>query len=150
MHFDSMNELLGYAMQREEEASFLYRQAAGIARNAESKDMFLKLAEIEDGYRQLLSQFRDDGSLPNTPVVLPDNRLCETLPDQPLEPDMALPEILMYAIKKEQKAFTLYSEAAHSCNEPHIRKALLVIAEEERRRRLELEAFFEKEVISEI
>jgi len=142
MTITTIGEIISFAVKQEELASALYRQAMEQAPDSKSRNLLSELAEEELEHSHLFAMIQEDGS--GLPVfsTLPDTMVSEFLMDIPLHEGMTFAEVMIYAIKKEEKSSHLYRELASKTVNPQLATLLknLAIIEQTHKARLE-EAF---------
>lgn len=143
----TLEEIYSFMMQRETKGCVLYRIAADAAAEKEAKALLEKLAQRGDAYLEKLHGSRPIAVFTNRPCKLPDRSFFSTLEEAPRGTGVLPPEILMFALCKENEDYRVCKEAAQRSRVASNKKLWLALAEEERRQRLELESFYEKEVI---
>ncbi|UFS70768.1 hypothetical protein LPW11_00930 [Geomonas sp. RF6] len=150
MELSTVEEIFDLMMQREEKGATLYRLAAETVSDREARGLLEKLAQRCDAYRERLSQSKARGAFESRRSTLPDRNFAGTIEAVPVGPEARLVEVMMFAISKERADYLLCEEGARRAPNAAAKKLWLSLAEEERTQRLELEAYYEKEVISKI
>jgi len=148
--FKNKAEIYAFMVEREVKSCGLYRYLAQSVAGRQAKTLLERLAQKEEQYRQKLEESKKSGVFTNKRCNLPDNSFFKTIYETPASPGQTLPQILMFAIKTKHDDYLACNDAASHCQEGELRKLWLALAEEERINRLELESFYEKEVISKI
>ena len=148
--YSSTDEVYAVVAEREVKAAVLYRFAAQSAQG-EAKTLLERLYQRGETFLAKLEEGRKNGGIKSEKTSLPDYGYFKTLPPTSTtdNPGRRVPEILMFAIKTKHDDYRLCSEAAEK-SAPPVRDLWLTLAEEHRRHRLELEAYYQKEVIDRI
>ena len=137
----TFDQLIDYAIKSEEEAENFYRQAADKVEKPHSKKMLLELAEQEKTHKEKLLKLKL-GKIDISQQEKSTNlHIAEYLPELKFSPDMEPQEILIMAMKREQKAYEFYSRLAESLDEGNLKKIVKFLANEE----LKHKSIFEKE-----
>ncbi len=143
------DDILAFAIEREEEAAELYallrERAAGQALKNLAEE--LRLEEVE--HKRILLELKTSGRMPQTPSPVPDLGVSDYTVDEPLRPDMAVPEMLLFAAKKEQRAAALYEELAGRATSGSERRTFEFLAAQEKTHKLRLESEYEAHVLTE-
>lgn len=146
----SIDEVYAFMMEREVKSCALYRFVAKSVQDEESKVLLERLAQRAEEYLQKLEASKKRGHFENRACSLTDSAFYTTILQTGSGPGHRVPEILMFAIRNRHDSFLKYRESAQQCQDAGQRKLWLALAEEERRHRLELESYYEKEVIYKI
>lgn len=146
----SMNDVFAFAMEREVKACNLYRFAASGVSDPGAKELLDRLVQRCETYLEKLESSRRQGIFHPKPCSLPDRAFHETIVVSDASPGHSVAEILMFAIKAKQDGYQLFRKAVGECADPEQKRLWLALAEEERTQRLELESYYEKEVIGRI
>ena len=141
MEFHGVEDVLDFAIGKEQEAHDLYARVADMVRRPGLRQTFLELAEMELGHRRRLEGIKASG-LGGFPDDTVENlKISDVLVDVEPEPDMTYQEALLFAMKAEQRAHDLYIGLAGVGHGPGLKETFKVLAKEELRHKL----FFETE-----
>lgn len=131
MQLDSVEEILDFAIEREQEAHDLYVRVAGMVSRAGLRQTFLDLAEMEMGHRRRLEGIRS-GRLPGfVPEKVEDLKISNVLVSVEPVSGMTYQEALIFAMKAEQRAHDLYVGLAVATADPVLRGIFRGLAQEE-------------------
>lgn len=147
--FVTLEEIIAFAVKREETAYRLYQQAAEKSTSIASRKMFQEMAAEEAGHKEVFSRIEVAESAGRASARIPDSKIAEYITDVPLRPDMSYDEIIRYAMKTEENAWRLYLAAAEVAEDPKLKKTLEAFAEVERGHKKRLEEMFEERVLTE-
>jgi rubrerythrin len=147
--FESMSDIIAFAIGREIEAAEGYGRMAGMATMPGLRDLLLELKGEEENHRRLLENLTFARVEEGAAAPVADMGLSDALADVPPAPDMTLQELLIFAARKEKKAEDLYRGLARSSQVAEHRKIFEYIADQERTHKLKLETEYEKHVLSE-
>ena len=150
MDFVSLEDIVRFAVQREETAYQLYKDAAAKSTSIATRKMFEEMAAEEAGHKTVFSKIDLAVAMQKASSKVPDMKLSDYLVDVPLRPDMPYDEILRYAIKTEESAFQLYTVAAEMTDDPQLKKTLLVFADVEKGHKKKLEEIYDERVLTEM
>ncbi len=150
MNFVTLEEIISFAVEREETAYRLYKRAAELSTNIASRKMFEEMAAEEAGHKTVFSKIDLAEAMQKASSKIPDMKLSDYLVDVPFRPDMSYDEILRFAIKAEESAFQLYTAAAEMTDDPQLRKTLLVFADVEKGHKKKLEDIYDERVLTEM
>lgn len=150
MDLNSLDEILEFALEREDAAYRLYLNAAKKTANPSARKIFEELAEQEAGHKRLILKLDKEKIAGYTFVNVPDLGISEYLVDLPYDESMTYQEILVFAMKNEEKACRFYQEAVKMTDDPELRKLLDMLANEERKHKFRLESLYEEKVLTEM
>lgn len=150
MGFTTFEEIIKFAIKREETAYRLYKAAAERAQSIAARKMFEEMAAEEAGHKHSFEKI--DPAQAESYLFTPhaDMKLAEYMADIPFREDMTYPEILHYAMKTEESAYKLYAGAAELTGDPKLKKMLLVLADVEKGHKLRLEGLYDEKVLTEM
>lgn len=147
MQLDSINEVLEFAIGKEEAAAQMYRGLAEKVRRPGMRETFLEFAREEEGHKARLTRVKA-GDMPAVSVErVRDLKLADYLVDAQVSPNMTYPEALLFAMKAEKAAFRLYSDLAASATDPRIAEIFRSLAQEEAKHKLRFELEYEDQVL---
>ena len=147
MGFDNIDEILDYAISREEEAAALYTDLAELADRPGMREAFLEFAEEEEGHRRHLESIKA-GELPALTVRQVQNLgIAEHLIEREPATAMTYAEGLIVAIKAEQAAQELYVGLAEATDDPNLAAVFTALAGEEAKHKHRFELEYDKLVL---
>ncbi len=149
MSFLSLQEVVDYAVEREEDAYQLYTRAAELTVSPAARKMFEELAAEEAAHRDVFVRVDPDKLDELKVCKLPEATIGQYLKEVPFHPQMSYQEILTYALKTEESAYQLYKAAAGMTEDTKLQKTLLAFAEVELGHRRKIEALYDEHVLTE-
>ena len=149
MEFVSLEEIIKFAVQREEIAYQLYTDAAAKSTSISTRKMFEEIAAEEASHKDVFSKIDVALLHQESARKQPHLNLSEYLADIELRPDMTYPEILRFAIKAEESAWKLYEAAALMTEDPKMKRTLQVFAEVEKGHKKRIEQVYDEHVLTE-
>jgi rubrerythrin len=147
---NSIDEILEFALEREDASYRLYVNAAKRSSNASARKIFEDLAEQEAGHKRLILNLDKEKIAAYRFVNVPDLGISEYLVEAPYNDSMSYQEILVYAMKNEERACRFYLEAERMTDDPELKQLLLMLANEERKHKFRLESLYEEKVLTEM
>ena len=145
MGFDSVDEILEFAIQQEEKAVEFYTQLAGKMQYKHMKDALLGFAEEEERHKARLLQVREGKQMLGAEQRVLDLKIGDHLEDVELSDELDYQQALVVAMKAEKAAFRLYSDLASVTDDPALKTTLLGLAEEEAKHKLRFEIEYDDE-----
>ena len=143
--FRTIDDILRYAVGREEDAAALYTQLADRCTKPIMRLTFLEFAAEERAHRAILEDLLASGR-----PLLPSEEPVESLgiapyvPDVKASTDMELREAFQLAMTEEKKAFLIYWKLAEAArNRPVLHQTFLGLAQQEARHKLHFEVEYE-------
>lgn len=149
MEFVTLEDVVKFAVQREDEAVQLYSEAARLSTDVASRKMFEDFVAEETGHKKVFSNIDLTKSEQLRCQKMPDMGIGKYLVSIPLRPNMSYPEILQFAIKAEDSAYNLYSAAAAATDDPHVKKTLQAFADVELGHKKRIEDIYDRHVLTE-
>ena len=145
--WQTVDEILAFAIKNEEDAASFYRRLAEMVDERGMKKTFLGFAKEEEQHKKLLLRFRELDDLEPSPGKVADLKIADYLVDVGEEEKLGYPESLVMAMKKEAAAARLYNDMAAVVDDPKLRNALLVLAEEEAKHKLRFETEYDENIL---
>jgi rubrerythrin len=147
--FNSVNDILDFAMGQEQGAVDFYTQIAGYARNAEMKKIFLEFAQEEVGHKARLQKIKEEQIFTISAEKIADLKISDYTDNVIASPDMKYDEALILAMKREKAAFRLYSNLAASSGDANMKNLFMSLAQEESKHKLRFELEYDDYVLRE-
>lgn len=145
MGFDTFEEIIRYAIEREKEAVDFYEEASRLEPYAWAKETFEGFAKEEQKHAALLEEF-----LKGEKVVsdykfewITDIKRSDYLVDMTYEKGMSYPDALRLAMKREEKALAFYNDLQKNADGEELIKVFKMLAQEEAKHKLALETLFD-------
>jgi rubrerythrin len=149
MEFVTLEEVIKFAVEREDTAYKLYKRAAELSTNIASKKMFEELAQEEATHKDVFSKIDEDKAESHKLCTLPESSIAKYLVEIPFRPDMSYSTIIANALKTEENAYQLYKAAAGITEDPKLQKLLMNFADVELGHRRRLETIYDERVLTE-
>jgi rubrerythrin len=150
MNFVTLEEVISFAVQREDTAYRLYQRAAELSTSIASRKMFAEMAAEEAGHKDVFGRIDLEKAEHHRTTRIPDMKISQYLVDVPFRADMTYQEILTFAMKAEESAFRLYEAAAEATEDPKLKKVLQVFADVERGHKARIEQLYDEHVLTEM
>lgn len=139
MNFQTVNELLDFAIGKELASAAFYNGLAAKMDRPWMKEAFEDFAREELGHKTKLLQIREGQVLEPSREKILDLKIADyTVAGEP-SADMSYGDALVLAMKMEKAAFRLYTDMAYRTTDPALRQALMALAQEEAKHKLRFE-----------
>jgi rubrerythrin len=146
--FSSVDEILDYAISREDMAAKFYRSLANRVQRPGMKDVCEAFARDEDGHKSSLLQVKAGKSMQPTAEHVIDLKISDYLADAEDSDEMDYQQALVVAMKREKASFKLYTDLAAVTADPTVRDTLLRLAQEEAKHKLRFELEYDQVVLT--
>jgi len=145
--WNSVDDVLRYAINQEEEAADLYRQLAAQTKKPGMRQLYEGFAREEEGHKVKLMTIEAEGLLQPASEQTVDMKMTDYLVE-PVAGDSELgyQDALILAMKREKAAFRLYSDLAEKTTAPEVKATLLSLAQEEAKHKLRFEIEYDDAV----
>ncbi|MBG0778515.1 MAG: ferritin family protein [Desulfotignum balticum] len=145
MNFGSIDEILTFAIDKENEAVAFYRSQVEKATKASLKEVFQSFAKEEEKHAALLSDISGNKEKIESYEFkkIPDLKISDYMVEKDYEEGMPMPEILKVAMKREEKAAKLYQTLADQTDNADAKKLFLMLVQEESKHKLGLETMYD-------
>jgi rubrerythrin len=147
--FDSVVDIIAFAVRREIEAAEGYARIAGRATTPGLRELADDLRRQEEAHRRLLEGLTAETLRELGTSYVPDLHVVDALADEKPSGDMSVQDMLIFAAKKEARAVALYESLARLAGASGNERVFLFLAGQEREHKLKIEAEYEKQVLQE-
>ena len=150
MSGNSFEELIDYAIEREQEAAEFYAKLAGEVKELHVRETLLDFAEQERAHEARLKAVKAQGT-PRAPSgrSTPDLRISDYLVQVQPTPDLTFQGALIIAMNREKAAFRLYQDLAAQCQDEELRAMFLFLAQQEASHKLSCELQYDELILRE-
>jgi rubrerythrin len=148
--FDSVDKVLDFAIQKEQEAADLYNMLAGRVDQQHMKQIFTQFSREEMGHKAKIENIKK-GKIDFIPVTkkIMDLKIGDSLVDVPIDDDLDYQKALIIAMKAEKAAFKLYTDLAAMSENAEIEQIFLGLAQEEAKHKLRFEIEYDDHILTE-
>lgn len=147
MKFSGFDEVIQFAIQREEEAAKAYGDMMERAGDEAAWKLLLDLQEDEKNHKRVLqglTKFKVESSAFKD---VKDLKISDYLVEEPLGDDMNFQDLLIFAAKKEKRAVELYKDLAKKAGSKEQEALFEFLAKQEKSHKLRLELEYERHVL---
>ena len=147
MGFSTFNDVIVFAIRREEEAAKAYGEMLAMAKEESARKLLLDLQEEEKNHKRVLQGLTEAKTAAASGKDVRDLKISDYLVDEPLEPAMNFQDLLIFAAKKEKKAVELYRDLAKEAKTKEQKRLFEYLEKQEKAHKLRLELEYEKRVL---
>lgn len=147
--FNSVDDILEFAIDQEQRAIDFYSELAKSARSQEMKEVFLEFAGEEMKHKQRLTKIREEGVFTMPKEHVQDLKIGDYVVTAEPRPDMSYEEALVIAMKREKSAFKLYTNLAQRAPNEDLKNVFQSLAIEESKHKLRFELEYDEHVLRE-
>ena len=137
--WNSIDEVLDFAIGEEEGAVQFYTELATQATNQSMRAAFEDFVREEEGHKQKLLGVKAGKTLHPAEKAVQDLKIADYVVDIEPNPNMTYLDAIILAMKKEKAAFRLYSDLAGAADDAAVKSLLLGLASEEAKHKLRFE-----------
>ena len=143
MQFQSFEEIMSYALDKEKEAAAFYEEASKQEKFSGAKETFQSFAKEEKKHQHMLENFSEENIEYYKIEKIPDLKRSDYLVDMEYEPGMGYSDILRLAMKREEKAVKFYTDYSEKAEKKEHEKLFQILAQEESKHKLKLETMLD-------
>jgi len=147
MGMTTFNDVIVFAIRREEEAAKTYGEMMAMAKEESARKLLLDLQEEEKNHKRVLQGLTEARTTLASSKDVRDLKISDYLVDEPLEPAMNFQDLLIFAAKKEKKAVELYKDLAKEAETKELKRLFEYLEKQEKAHKLRLELEYEKRVL---
>lgn len=141
-----VKEIIKQAAQQEDKAYRFYMDALKFVKDAAAQLWLKELAGEEIKHRDLLQNFDTSKVKKFKPEKIQDLHISEYLVDKDISEVKDFQDVLIVAMKKEQKSYNFYVGMAKSTDNPEMKNLCKILAQEELKHKHKLELYYDDNV----
>jgi rubrerythrin len=143
MNFQSFEEIMDYAIDKEKEAAMFYEEASMQENYSGAKEVFESFSKEERKHQVMLENFSKENVEHYRIEKIPDLKRSDYLIDLDYKPGMPYADILRLAMKREEKSLRFYTDFGEKAANKDHKKLFQVLAQEESKHKLKLETMYD-------
>jgi rubrerythrin len=147
--FDSINDILDFAIDQEQEAVDFYRELAAHAKTKDMQAVFEEFAHEEIKHKTRLMDIKEKGLYQMEKAKISDLKIGDYLVNVKPSPGMSYSDALVLAMKKEKAAFKLYMNLSERAHNEEMKNIFLSLAQEESKHKLRFELEYDEFILRE-
>ncbi len=149
MNFNTVDDLLDFAISEEEKASKFYTSLAEKMDRPWMKKIFIEFSREELGHKAVLIGIKKGGDLQPLQEQILDLKILEGLHSEEIPADnIDYQQALIIAMKAEKEAYILYTSLADVAQDEKARSVLFRLAQEEAKHKLRFEMEYDDMVLT--
>ena len=149
MEFKTVDEILDFAIKKEEQAHDMYNDLSERVDKSWVKELLKDFAQEELGHKKKLLDIKNGKYLEPSKEKILDLKIAEYVRDVKPDKSIDYQEALMIAMKEEKAAFRLYTDLAESIDDEKLKNTFLTLAQEEAKHKLRFELEYDEHVLTE-
>jgi rubrerythrin len=146
--FGTADEILQYAIEKEEEAARFYASLARQTTRAGMDSVFRQFAQEEERHKAKLLSVKQGQALTTKLRHIADLKIADTLADIAPGSELGYREALILAMKREKSSFKLYSDLAARAGTAELQQLFAELAQEEAKHKLRFELEYDEFVLT--
>lgn len=147
--FNSVDEILDYAIQMEQNAVDLYTRLAEKTTNETTRKVFLGFAGEEKGHKAKIEAVKAGKRFLGQAAPVQDLKIADYTNNIVLGDAPTYEEALLFAMKQEKQAFRMYTDLADRAPSEELKNLFLTLAQEEAKHKLRFEVEYDEHVLTE-
>jgi len=148
-NFETINAIFDFAIESEIEAHKFYTGLAAKASNPEMEKVFIGFAAEEQTHKEILENARKGRKISLNAEKIPDLKIADfTVAVKPTQ-NMTYKDALVLAMKKEKKAFQLYTCLSNLMHNKEDSALFASLAQQEAKHKLRFELEYDEVVLKE-
>ncbi len=150
MVFNSFEEVITFAINREIEAADFYNKLQSLVKHESSIKLLKELESMEIAHADVLKKIKkEEVESEYVSPKIQNLKISDSMEDIGPQSEMNYQEILILSIKAEQYANELYLQLADESDDKTTKNLFLRLADEEAKHKLELEKIYDDEFMVE-
>ena len=150
MEFLVLQDIVDYAIEKEQEAVNFYNDLAGDAKKKALAEELHKMALMEQGHKERLEKMDAEEAAKKMARPVQDLKIADYLIDIEPGPNMNWQDIIQLAMKRELAAKNLYTDLAKLVSEPAAKQMFENLAADENAHKLYFEKIWDDEIMKEM
>jgi rubrerythrin len=145
---NTVDEILNFAIDQEQQAADFYANVAQRAETAEMKKMLLDFSDEEKNHKKILQNVKSGEHELTPEQETLDLKISDYLVEVEFSENISYQDALIIAMKKERAAYQLYTDMAEKIPESQLRDVLIGLAKEEEKHKLFFETEYDERILT--
>lgn len=149
MNQEKFNEIIAFAIKREQEAVEFYQELQNLVSFESRKELMHELELMEKGHIKILENISKNIKTETSIPKVDDLKIADYMVEVKPTAEMSYQDILIIAMKKEEMAQKLYKKLADQSDNDEIKNLFLRLASEEAKHKLRFEKIYDDDILKE-
>ena len=149
MALEKVDDILDFAIQREQAAHDFYNDLATKMERPGMKKIFVQFAGEELGHKKKLESIKAGKRLVPSEKKVLNLKIAEYTVDVDPNEELDYQKALILAMKREKSSFKLYSDLADAVDEEDLKQTFKALAQEEAKHKLRFEVEYDDVILVE-
>ena len=149
MNQEKFNEIIDFAIGREQEAVEFYQELQNLVSFESRKELMHELELMEKGHIKILENISKNIKTETSIPKVDDLKIADYMVEVKPTAEMSYQDILIIAMKKEEMAQKLYKKLADQSDNDEIKNLFLRLASEEAKHKLRFEKIYDDDILKE-
>jgi rubrerythrin len=149
MNQEKFNEIIDFAIEREQEAVEFYQELQNLVSFESRKELMHELELMEKGHIKILENISKNFTKETSIPQVEDLKIADYMVEVKPTAEMSYQDILIIAMKKEEMAQKLYKKLADQSDNDEIKNLFLRLASEEAKHKLRFEKIYDDDILKE-
>jgi rubrerythrin len=147
MKFDSVDAVLDFAMEKEEDSAQFYTDLANRMDKPHMKQIFEQFAMEEKSHKAKIKMVKEGKLLLTVQDKVLNLKIVDSLKDNRfVEGEFNYQDALMAAMNAEKSSYKLYNDLAEATDNAELKETFLALAQEEAKHKLRFEIEYDEEI----
>jgi len=147
MKSNELEEIIEFAINKEQEAMDFYRDLAGKVKHKAIAEELQNMVGVEQGHRDRLKAMDVGEAAKATVKPVQNLKIADYLVDLEPAPDMSWQDVVHIAMKRELAAMNLYTDLAKTVANPNAKQLFENLAADESAHKLYFEKIWDDEIM---
>jgi rubrerythrin len=147
MKFDDLQDVVDFAIDKEQEAVDFYNDLAVRVKQRAIADELKKMAVVEEGHRDWLRNMNIKAAAQTVSQPVPTLKIADYLVEKKPGPDMNWQDVVQIAMKRELASMNLYTDLAKLVADPPAKQMFENLVAEESKHKLYFERVWDEEIL---
>ena len=147
MELKDFRDVIQFALEKEKEAVAFYEKCGELTTRSGMKKAFSEMADEEKKHVRMLENFKPEHVDKGRLREIPDLKISDYLVDKDFSPEMSYQDLLILAMKREEKSHDLYEGLAREGGDPSVVKLFQLLAQEELKHKNRLEKEYDEVIM---
>ena len=147
MEQKKFNEVIDFAIEREQEAVKFYHDLQGMVHFKARQEMLRELEDMEKGHIKTLAGIRTGTTRITESPKVQNMKISDYLVEAKPAADMSYQDIIITAMKREEASVQLYTDLANLSADAPVKQLFLNLTAEEAKHKLKFEKIYNDEIL---